>query len=199
MVDRDAACVQGEDFLSSQMRNVGEAFLECDGQHETHLSALPYVESEMVMSYAEMDLAMVPAAAPTLKNHLATSCPAPISAKTPYQRGFKFTSRAYDKKTFGHSMMRSSSHAGLVTSRTMMLRQRKTDLSRCFGESLLDLQSWKRSETESVNQAAKASFKLACLVRASSSCCCMSGPGHVQGALSKLGARTELLGVLHQP
>lgn len=59
-----------------------------------YLSALPYVESEMVMSYAEMDLAIVPAAAPTLKNHLATSCPAPISARTPYHKGFKFTSRA---------------------------------------------------------------------------------------------------------
>ena len=58
------------------------------------LSALPYVASEMVISYAEIDLAMVPAAAPTLKNHLATSCPAPISASTPYHFGFRFTSRA---------------------------------------------------------------------------------------------------------
>ncbi len=58
------------------------------------LSALPYVASEMVISYAEIDFAMVPAAAPTLKNHLATSCPAPISASTPYHFGFRFTSRA---------------------------------------------------------------------------------------------------------
>ncbi len=61
---------------------------------KTCLSALPYVASEMVMSYAEIDFAMVPAAAPTLKNHLATSCPAPISASTPYHFGFRFTSRA---------------------------------------------------------------------------------------------------------
>lgn len=50
------------------------------------------------MSYAEIDLAMVPAAAPTLKNHRATSCPAPISARTPYHKGFKFTSRACEGK-----------------------------------------------------------------------------------------------------
>ena len=36
------------------------------------------------MSYAEMLLAIVPAAAPTRKNHRATSCPAPISANVPY-------------------------------------------------------------------------------------------------------------------
>lgn len=63
-------------------------------RRQIYLSALPYVESEIVMSYADTDFAIVPAAAPTLKNHLATSCPAPISAKTPYHKGFKFTSRA---------------------------------------------------------------------------------------------------------
>src|SRR4051794_20874459 len=36
------------------------------------------------MSYAEMLLAIVPAAPPTRKNQRATSCPAPISAKVPY-------------------------------------------------------------------------------------------------------------------
>ncbi len=40
--------------------------------------------SETVMSYAEMLLAIVPAAPPTRKNQRATSCPAPISAKVPY-------------------------------------------------------------------------------------------------------------------
>ena len=38
------------------------------------------------MSYAEMLLAMVPAAPPTRKNQRATSCPAPISANVPYLR-----------------------------------------------------------------------------------------------------------------
>ena len=41
------------------------------------------------MSYADTDLAIVPAAAPTRKNQRATSCPAPISAKTPYQSGLR--------------------------------------------------------------------------------------------------------------
>src|SRR4051812_14998619 len=36
------------------------------------------------MSYAEIVLAMVPAAPPTWKNRRATSWPAPISAKVPY-------------------------------------------------------------------------------------------------------------------
>src|SRR5919108_114369 len=40
--------------------------------------------SLMVMSYAEMLLAIVPAAPPTRKNQRATSCPAPISANMPY-------------------------------------------------------------------------------------------------------------------
>ena len=47
------------------------------------------------MSYAETDLAIVPAAAPTRKNQRATSCPAPISAKTPYQSGLRLTDRAF--------------------------------------------------------------------------------------------------------
>src|SRR4051812_24842191 len=36
------------------------------------------------MSYAEVLLAIVPAAPPTRKNQRATSCPAPISANVPY-------------------------------------------------------------------------------------------------------------------
>ena len=47
------------------------------------------------MSYADTDLAIVPAAAPTRKNQRATSCPAPISAKTPYQSGLRLTERAF--------------------------------------------------------------------------------------------------------
>jgi hypothetical protein len=38
------------------------------------------------MSYADIDLEMVPAAPPTLKNQRATSCPAPISANAPSER-----------------------------------------------------------------------------------------------------------------
>ena len=36
------------------------------------------------MSYADMVLAIVPAAAPAKKKFLATSCPAPISTIVPY-------------------------------------------------------------------------------------------------------------------
>src|SRR5438105_5264792 len=39
------------------------------------------------MSYADMLFAIVPAAPPTRKNQRTTSCPAPISANVPYQRG----------------------------------------------------------------------------------------------------------------
>jgi len=47
------------------------------------------------MSYAETDLAIVPAAPPTRKNQRATSWPAPISAKTPYHLGFRLIARAF--------------------------------------------------------------------------------------------------------
>jgi hypothetical protein len=47
------------------------------------------------MSYAETDLAIVPAAAPTRKNQRATSWPAPISAKTPYHSGLRLIDRAF--------------------------------------------------------------------------------------------------------
>src|SRR5215470_16694685 len=43
------------------------------------------------MSYADMALAMVPAAPPTRKNQRATSWPAPISAKVPYFTGSRLT------------------------------------------------------------------------------------------------------------
>src|SRR4051812_47836444 len=51
--------------------------------------------SETVMSYAEMLLAIVPAAAPTRKNQRATSCPAPISAKEPYFVGSRLIWTAF--------------------------------------------------------------------------------------------------------
>src|ERR1051325_1030665 len=51
--------------------------------------------SLMVMSYADMVLAMVPAAPPTRKNQRATSCPAPISAKVPYLVGSRLICRAF--------------------------------------------------------------------------------------------------------
>ncbi len=47
----------------------------CDVHMVPHRLQEPYVVSLMVMSYAEIDLAMVPAAPPTRKNHRATSCP----------------------------------------------------------------------------------------------------------------------------
>src|SRR5437867_2468401 len=42
-----------------------------------------------------MDFATVPAAPPTRKNHRATSCPAPISAKVPYLVGSRLTCSAF--------------------------------------------------------------------------------------------------------
>jgi hypothetical protein len=42
-----------------------------------------------------MDLAIVPAAPPTRKNHRATSCPAPISATVPYHLGSRLMRSAY--------------------------------------------------------------------------------------------------------
>ncbi len=47
-----------------------------------------------VMSYADMLLAMVPAAPPTRKNQRTTSCPAPISANVPYLRASRLIWRA---------------------------------------------------------------------------------------------------------
>ncbi len=42
-----------------------------------------------------MDLAIVPAAPPTRKNQRTTSCPAPISATVPYQRGSRLMRSAF--------------------------------------------------------------------------------------------------------
>src|ERR1019366_1524452 len=47
------------------------------------------------MSYAEMDLAIVPDAPPAWKNSRATSWPAPISANVPYFGGSRFMVRAF--------------------------------------------------------------------------------------------------------
>src|SRR5450759_390739 len=51
--------------------------------------------SDTVISYAEMLLAIVPAAAPTRKNQRATSWPAPISANVPYLVLSRLISRAF--------------------------------------------------------------------------------------------------------
>ena len=48
-----------------------------------------------VMSYAEMLLAIVPAAPPTWKNQRTTSCPAPISANVPYLRRSRLMASAF--------------------------------------------------------------------------------------------------------
>src|SRR5712692_3865525 len=47
------------------------------------------------MSYADIDLEIVPAAPPTLKNQRATSCPAPISANAPYRSGSRLILSAF--------------------------------------------------------------------------------------------------------
>jgi hypothetical protein len=43
-----------------------------------------------------MLLAIVPAAPPTRKNQRTTSCPAPISANVPYQRGSRLILSAFE-------------------------------------------------------------------------------------------------------
>ena len=69
--------------------------LSLSEKNNPYLAAAPYIVSEISISYAETDLAIVPAAAPTRKNQRATSWPAPISAKTPYQSGLRLTDRAF--------------------------------------------------------------------------------------------------------
>src|SRR5439155_10856544 len=51
--------------------------------------------SLIVMSYAEIVLAIVPDAPPTRKNQRATSCPAPISANVPYLFGSRLIWSAF--------------------------------------------------------------------------------------------------------
>src|SRR5215470_4154154 len=48
-----------------------------------------------------MLLATVPAAPPTRKNHRTTSCPAPISANVPYQRGSRLILSALEWVSMG--------------------------------------------------------------------------------------------------
>src|SRR5438034_373169 len=55
------------------------------------------------MSYADMLFATVPAAPPTRKNQRTTSCPAPISANVPYQRGSRLILSALEWLSFGSS------------------------------------------------------------------------------------------------
>src|ERR1700756_4690290 len=50
-----------------------------------------------------MLLAIVPAAPPTRKNQRTTSCPAPISAKVPYQRGSRLILSAFEWVSSGSS------------------------------------------------------------------------------------------------
>src|SRR5258708_36577634 len=50
-----------------------------------------------------MLLAIVPAAPPTRKNQRTTSCPAPISAKVPYQRGSRLILSALEWVSIGSS------------------------------------------------------------------------------------------------
>src|SRR6266403_1040167 len=48
------------------------------------------------LSYAEMLFAIVPAAPPTRKNQRTISCPSPISANVPYQRGSRLILSAFE-------------------------------------------------------------------------------------------------------
>src|SRR4029077_12114315 len=50
-----------------------------------------------------MLFATVPAAPPTRKNQRTTSCPAPISAKVPYQRGSRLILSAFEWVSSGSS------------------------------------------------------------------------------------------------
>src|ERR671937_3008950 len=50
-----------------------------------------------------MLLATVPAAPPTRKNQRTTSCPAPISANVPYQRGSRLILSAFEWVSIGSS------------------------------------------------------------------------------------------------
>src|SRR6266568_7086579 len=54
------------------------------------------IASLTFMSYADMLFAIVPAAPPTRKNQRTTSCPAPISANVPYQRGSRLIFSAFE-------------------------------------------------------------------------------------------------------
>src|SRR5918998_456518 len=56
------------------------------------------------MSYADIDLATVPAAPPARKNQRATSWPAPISAIVPYQRRARLICRAFCRVSVPASM-----------------------------------------------------------------------------------------------
>src|SRR5437660_8002166 len=60
-----------------------------------------------------MLLATVPAAPPTRKNQRTTSCPAPISAKVPYQRGSRLIRSAFEWVSIVSSFMSTSGSLGL--------------------------------------------------------------------------------------
>lgn len=156
------------------------------------------------MSYAEMDLAIVPAAAPTRKNHLATSCPAPISARTPYHKGFKFTSRACGGRTphhriftscYAYSMAQTSASlsAANETSKHQPLQLSWKRLTRSAEASNVKSAAHPAGHTEQVLSQSEAAY----LVSPSSHWCRISVPGCRDAVPGKLVAR-QLLGVVHQ-
>jgi hypothetical protein len=71
-----------------QARRQASILKKVNGNSITKLQIQDFDRSDQWASekctHADTDFAMVPAAPPTLKNHLATSWPAPISAKDPY-------------------------------------------------------------------------------------------------------------------
>src|SRR5258708_9889358 len=62
---------------------------------ETYRVPGPYRSSLTSLSYAEMVFATVPEAPPTIRNHLATSWPAPISANDPKIESFRLIVSAF--------------------------------------------------------------------------------------------------------
>src|SRR5258707_12279746 len=62
---------------------------------ETYRVPGPYRSSLTSLSYAEMVFATVPEAPPTMRNHLATSWPAPISANDPKIESFRLIVSAF--------------------------------------------------------------------------------------------------------
>ena len=58
-------------------------------------SVLEQLKPSLIAADMEIDFEIVPAAAPTLKNQRATSCPAPISANVPYRAGSRLMLNAF--------------------------------------------------------------------------------------------------------
>src|SRR4029077_1170149 len=78
-----------------------------------------------------MLFAIVPAAPPTRKNQRTTSCPAPISANVPYQRGSRLILSAFECVSIVSSFMSSADSAGLVSLGCSIVHQSRQGKARC--------------------------------------------------------------------